>query len=71
MANSGVRFIVSEYHIAWDALTHYESYLAGRSSAADDGDERVKYDQLLQDVHSAKRSLAAAAQNDFRLNLGQ
>jgi hypothetical protein len=71
MASSGARFIVSEYHIVWDALTHYESYLEGRSSDADDEDERVKFDELLQDVHSAKKSLAAAAQNDFQLELGQ
>jgi hypothetical protein len=67
----GIRFIASEYCIVWDALTQYESYLGSRASDADDEHERLRFDELLQDVDGAKKSLAAGAQNDFQLKLGQ
>lgn len=65
----GTRFIPSEYRVVWDALTHYESYLEGRASGAESDDERLRLDELLEDVDAARKSLAAGAQADFELKL--
>ncbi len=70
-SKTGTRFIPSEYRIVWDALMHYESYLESRASGAEGDDERLNFDGFLEDVDGTKKSLAAGAQNDFQLKLGQ
>jgi len=71
VANTGARLIISEYRVLWDALIHYESQLEGQSSRATDDDERLLYDEKLQDIAQARKSLKFAARNDFGLTLGE
>lgn len=69
MPNNGIKLIVSEYNILWEALSHYEKHLEQKSAAADNEDEELVFDEKLQDIEGIKNSIALAAKNDYSLDL--
>lgn len=70
MPAKGIRPIVSEYNILWEALKHYEEKLEKLSSMSTDEDQQLKYDEKLQDIEAILKSIKLAAMNDFELKLG-
>ena len=69
MPAKGVQPIISEYHILWEALKHYEERLEKLSSMSTDEDQQLKYDEKLQDLDGLLRSIKIAAKNDYELRL--
>lgn len=69
MPAKGIQPIVSEYHILWEALKHYEERLEKMSSMSTDEDQQLKYDEKLQDIEGVLKSLKLAAMNDYELKL--
>jgi hypothetical protein len=69
MSAKGIVPIVSEYHILWEALKHYEERLERLSSMATDEDQQLKYDEKLQDIEGLLRSVKIGAQSDYNLEL--
>lgn len=67
MSSKGFSPIISEYHILWEALKHYESRLEKLSSMETDEDKQLTYDEKLQDLDSVLNSIKAAAKSDFDL----
>lgn len=70
MPAKGIQPIVSEYHILWEALKHYEARLEKLSSMSTDEDQQLKYDEKLQDIDGLLKSIKVAAENDYELRLG-
>lgn len=69
MPAKGIHPIISEYHILWEALKHYEERLEKLSSMSTDEDQQLKYDEKLQDLDGLLRSIKIAAKNDYELRL--
>lgn len=69
MSAKGIRPIVSEYRLLWEALKHYEERMEKLSSMSTDEDQQVKYDEKLQDIEGILKSLKLAALNDYELKL--
>lgn len=69
MRASSIKLIVSEYHVLWEALQHYEAHLEGLSSACQDEDKQLVYDEKLQDIEGMKRAIASSAMADYQLEL--
>jgi hypothetical protein len=69
MSAKGIVPIVSEYHILWEALKHYEERLEKLSSMTTDEDQQLKYDEKLQDIEGLLSSVRIAAQSDYNLEL--
>jgi len=70
MPAKGIQPIVSEYHILWEALKHYEERLEKLSSMSTDDDQQLKYDEKLQDIEGVLKSIKIAAMEDYELRLG-
>lgn len=68
MSANGIRPIVSEYRLLWEALKHYEERLSKFSAMSTDEDQQLKYDEKLQDLGGLLRSLKLAAKNDYQLD---
>jgi len=69
MFANGIKPIVSEYHILWEALKHYEDRLEKLSSMTTDEDQQLKYDEKIQDIEGVLASLKIAAKADYSLDL--
>lgn len=69
MSVKGIQPIVSEYHLLWEALKHYQARLEKLSSMSTDEDQQLKYDEKLQDMDGILRSIKLAAKNDYQLDL--
>lgn len=69
MSAKGIQPIVSEYHILWEALKHYEEKLEKMSSMSTDEDQQLKYDEKLQDIEGLLKSLKISAMTDYQLKL--
>jgi hypothetical protein len=69
MSAKGVQFIVSEYHILWEAVSNYETRLEKLSAMCTDDDQQLQYDEKLQDIEGVKKSLQIAAKADYALEL--
>jgi hypothetical protein len=69
MSANGIRPIVSEYHLLWEALKHYEARLEKLSSMSTDEDQQLKYDEKIQDIEGILRALKIAAKKDYQLEL--
>ena len=69
MPVKGIRPIVSEYHLLWEALKHYEERLEKFSSMSTDEDQQLKYDEKLQDLEGILKSIKLAAMTDYGLDL--
>lgn len=69
MLDKGIKPIVSEYHILWEALKNYEEKLDKMSSMTTDEDQELIYDEKLQDIEGILNSLQISAKNDFGLEL--
>jgi len=69
MSAKGIQPIVSEYHILWEALKHYEERLEKMSSMSTDEDQQLKYDEKLQDIEGLLKSLKISAMTDYQLKL--
>lgn len=70
MPAKGITPIVSEYRLLWEALKHYEERLERLSSMSTDEDQRLTYDEKLQDLEGILAALKIAAFNDYQLRLG-
>ncbi|MEY4582964.1 MAG: hypothetical protein RL701_7667 [Pseudomonadota bacterium] len=70
MSDRGIRPIVSEYNLLWEALTHYAVRLEKLSSMSTDEDQQLKYDEKLQDLEGVLRAIKLAAKSDYELELG-
>ena len=69
MSAKGIQPIVSEYHILWEALKHYEERLEKLSSMSTDEDQQLRYDEKLQDIEGLLKSLRISAMSDYQLIL--
>ncbi|MCW8126458.1 hypothetical protein [Microbulbifer halophilus] len=69
MPSKGFHPIVSEYHILWEALKHYEDRLEKLSSMETDEDKQLTYDEKLQDLEGVLNSLKVAAKEDYGMDL--
>ena len=69
MSANGIRPIVSEYNLLWEALKHYEQRLEKLSSMSTDEDQQLKYDEKIQDIEGILNSIKIAAKNDYQLEL--
>ncbi|MEN9865782.1 MAG: hypothetical protein RL748_1372 [Pseudomonadota bacterium] len=69
MSDNGIRPIVSEYNLLWEALKHYEQRLEKLSSMTIDEDQQLKYDEKIQDIEGILNSIKIAAKNDYQLEL--
>ena len=69
MSAKGIRPIVSEYNVLWEALKHYEGRLEKLSSMEVDEDKQLAYDEKLQDLEGLLNSIIVAAREDYQLNL--
>ncbi|MDH5179814.1 MAG: hypothetical protein OEZ39_04450 [Gammaproteobacteria bacterium] len=61
--------LVSEYHLIWEALNHYEKYLENMSLSVSSEDEALKYDEKLQDLMNTKKTIQYGALNSYGLKL--
>lgn len=69
MSAKGIRPIVGEYHILWEALKHYEEWLEKLSFMSTDEDQQLKYDEKRQDLDGLLTAIKTAAENDYALRL--
>jgi hypothetical protein len=69
MPNKGIRPIVSEYHILWEALKSYEEKLEKMSELETDEDQELIYDEKLQDIEGVLNSVKISAKDDYGLEL--
>ncbi len=69
MPIKGIRPIVSEYHLLWEALQHYEERPEKISSMSTDEDQQLKYDEKLQDLEGILKSIKPAAMTYYGLHL--
>ena len=69
MSDKGIRPIVSEYNILWEALKSYEEKLEKMSSMTTDEDKQIQYDEKLQDIEFLLKAIKSAALNDWELQL--
>ena len=69
MSDRGIRPIVSEYNLLWEALTHYAERLEKLAAMSTDEDQQLRYDEKLQDMEGLRRSIKLAAERDFELKL--
>lgn len=69
MSDNGIRPIVSEYNLLWEALKHYEKRLEKLSSMSTDEDQQLKYDEKIQDIEGILNSIKIAAKKDYQLEL--
>lgn len=69
MSAKGIRPILSEYHLLWEALKYYEERLEKLSAMETDEDRQLAYDEKLQDLEGMLKALKIAAQEDYQLDL--
>jgi hypothetical protein len=69
MQKGKLQFIIKEYRLLWQSLLHYEARLEKLSSECTDEDQRVDYEEDLQNIESMKRSIAVAAKVDWEIIL--
>jgi hypothetical protein len=69
MSDQGIRPIVSEYNLLWEALKHYAERLEKLSAMTTNEDQQLRYDEKLQDMEGLRRSIKLAAERDFQLKL--
>ena len=67
MSAKGMKLIVSEYHILWEALKHYEERLEKLSSMETNEDKQLAYDEKLEDIDGLLKSVKASAKSDYEL----
>jgi len=70
MSDKGLQPIISEYRILWEALKNYETKLEKMSTMTTDEDQELIYDEKLQDVEDALKSIEFSAKRDFDLEFG-
>lgn len=61
--------LVKEYNVIWEALNHYEKYLEQMSLSASSEDEQLVFDEKLQDVEDARKTIQYGALNSYGLKL--
>lgn len=67
MANPTI--LIKEYNIIWEALGHYEKYLEQMSLSASSEDEELVFDEKLQDIESARKTIQYGALNSYGVEL--
>lgn len=61
--------LIKEYNIIWEALTHYEKYLEQMSLSASTEDEELGFDEKLQDIEGAIKTIQYCALNVYGVEL--
>lgn len=69
MPAKGMKFIISEYRVLYEALKCYEERLDKLSAMTTDEDQELEYDEKLQDIDGIIGALKIAAKSDFDLDL--
>ncbi len=69
MSAKGITPIISEYHILWEALKHYEERLEKLSSMETDEEKQLSYYEKLQDLDGLINAVKNAAKSDYELEL--
>ena len=67
MANPTI--LIKEYNIIWEALAHYEKYLEQMSLSSSSEDEELIFDEKLQDIESARKTIQYCALNSYGVEL--
>ncbi len=67
MANPTI--LIKEYNIIWEALAHYEKYLEQMSLSSSSEDEDLIFDEKLQDIESARKTIQYGALNSYGVEL--
>ena len=67
MANPTI--LIKEYNIIWEALAHYEKYLEQMSLSPSSEDEELIFDEKLQDIESARKTIQYGALNSYGVEL--
>ncbi|ARU26631.1 hypothetical protein ACSV5M_21080 [Cellvibrio sp. ARAG 10.3] len=67
MANPTI--LIKEYNIIWEALAHYEKYLEQMSLSSSSEDEELIFDEKLQDIESARKTIQYGALNSYGVEL--
>jgi hypothetical protein len=70
MASAKLQFIIKEYRLLWQSLRHYEAHLEKLSATCEDEDQRVDYEEDLQNIEGMKRAIAQAAKAEYDIELG-
>lgn len=66
---SNPTILIKEYNIIWEALAHYEKFLEQMSLSASTEDEELGYDEKLQDIEGAKKTIQYGALNSYGVEL--
>lgn len=66
---SNPTILIKEYNIIWEALAHYEKFLERMSLSASTEDEELGYDEKLQDIEGAKKTIQYGALNSYGVEL--
>ncbi|WP_331345017.1 hypothetical protein [Cellvibrio sp. UBA7661] len=61
--------LVKEYNVIWEALNHYEKYLEQMSLSAPSENEQLVFDEKLQDIDDARKTIQYGALNSYGLQL--
>jgi len=61
--------LIKEYNVIWEALACYEKYLEQMSLSASSEDEELAYDEKLQDVEGARKTIQYGALNSYGIEL--
>lgn len=61
--------LIKEYNVIWEALAHYEKYLEQMSLSASNEDEELSYDEKLQDIEGARKTIQYGALNSYGVEL--
>jgi hypothetical protein len=61
--------LVKEYNVLWEALNHYEKYLEQMSLSSASEDEQLRFDEKLQDIEDARKTIRYGALNSYGLEL--
>jgi hypothetical protein len=61
----GLRLIVKQYRLLWEALKHYEQQLENLRSSASDEDQRVEYTEDLEILDGILTLTRRAAETDW------
>lgn len=61
--------LIKEYNIIWEALAHYEKYLEQMSLSAPTEDEELAFDEKLQDIEGARKTIQYGALNSYGVEL--
>ena len=61
--------LANEYHVIWEALSHYQSHLENKALSAMSDKDKRKYDERLQDIFDTKKTIQHSARDTYGFEL--